>query len=127
PSEAGSDAARDRFVERHAQGSVFHLSGWRRAVRRVFGHEEHDLLAWRGEQLVGVLPLMRCATPLFTSHLVSVPYGVYGGPLADERETELALIDAARALARRLQVGRLELRCLRDPGVELVPSSLYAA
>lgn len=120
------DAARDRFVERHPDGTLFHLAGWRRAVRRVFGHEELDLVARRGEEVVGVLPLMRCRTPRFASHLVSVPYAVYGGPLAIEREVEVALVERAKQLARDLGVGRLELRCQRDPGLDLVPSTLYA-
>jgi FemAB-related protein (PEP-CTERM system-associated) len=127
PSTAADDAARDRYVEAHPEGTVFHRAGWRRAVRRVFGHEEHDLLAWRGAKLAGVLPLMRCATPFLGAHLVSVPYGVYGGPIADDRATELALFEAAKELARDLGVGRLELRCARDPGVDLVPSALYSA
>lgn len=124
---AADDAARDRYVERHADGTVFHLAGWRRAVHRTFGHAEHDLLAWRGGEIVGVLPLMRCKTPFFASHLVSVPYGVYGGPLADTREIELALVGAAQRLARELGVGRLELRCMKDPGLDLAKSTLYSA
>lgn len=125
--DPSSDALRDAFVASQPLGSIFHLSGWRRAVRRVFRHEELDLVAWRGGDIVGVLPLMRCSTPRFTSHLVSVPYGVYGGPLASERAVELALIERASRLARDLGVGRLELRCQRDPGVELQPSTLYAS
>ncbi|MBI5363507.1 MAG: GNAT family N-acetyltransferase [Planctomycetes bacterium] len=107
---------------------MFHLAGWRRAVTRVFRHENRDLLAFRGAELVGVLPLMRCRTPFLASHLISVPYGVYGGPLGADRDVEHALVAEARALARRLGVGRLELRCFEDPGVaELVPSTLYSA
>ncbi|MBK7876632.1 MAG: GNAT family N-acetyltransferase [Planctomycetes bacterium] len=128
PSTAADDAARDRFVEAHPKGTVFHLAGWRRAVRRVFRHEERDLLAFRGKELVGVLPLMRCRTPFLASHLVSVPYGVYGGPIGVDRAVEHALIADARRLARELGVGRLELRCFEDPGVaELAPSTLYSA
>ncbi len=126
PSRPEDDAARDRFVRAQPGSSFFHLAGWRRAVERAFGHEGLDLLAWRGEELVGVLPLMRCARPLFGAHLVSVPYAVYGGPVASEREAELALVAEASALARRLGVGRLELRCAQDPGLDLAPSTLYA-
>jgi hypothetical protein len=76
----GSDPERDRFVLAHPHGSVFHLSGWRRAVERAHGHAPRDLLAWRGAALAGVLPLMRCAgLPFSAPDLVSVPYGVYGG------------------------------------------------
>ena len=128
PSTAADDAARDRFVDAHPKGTVFHLAGWRRAVERVFRHENRDLLAFRGEELVGVLPLMRCRTPFLASHLISVPYGVYGGPIGTDRGVEHALIAEARALGRKLGVGRLELRCFDDPGVpDLAPSTLYSA
>jgi len=126
PADSASDAERDRFVERHAQGTIFHTAGWRRAVERVFGHEGLDRLAWRGGELVGVLPLMRCRTPFLRSHLISAPYGVYGGALAVDRDTELALVEDARRMARALGVGRLELRYAHDPGLDLAPSSLYA-
>jgi hypothetical protein len=46
-AEPLGDAERDRFVSANADGSVFHLSGWRRAVERAFGHEPRDLVALR--------------------------------------------------------------------------------
>jgi FemAB-related protein (PEP-CTERM system-associated) len=126
---ASEDAARDAWVEAHPRGTLFHLSGWRRAVARVFGHRAHDLGAFQDGRLVGVLPLVRCATPL-GAHLISVPYGVYGGPLGETRDVEQALVARAAALARELRVGRLELRTIEPPpappGLELVPHDLYA-
>ena len=121
------DAARDRFVRAHPRGTFFHLAGWRRAVERVFGHAPLDLVAFRGEELVGLLPLMRCGRPFGGCDLVSLPYAVYGGPIATEREVLLALVARASELARELGAGRMELRCAEDPELELVPSALYAA
>ncbi|MDZ4772683.1 MAG: FemAB family PEP-CTERM system-associated protein [Planctomycetota bacterium] len=124
--EAHSDAARDEFVRGSASASVFHLSGWRRAVERVFGHDARDLIAWRENKIVGVLPLFSCSSPFGKRHLISTPYGVYGGPVGTDREVEKALADAAVAMAKADGVGRLELRCFQDPGLALEPSSLYA-
>ena len=126
-ARAADDEARDRFVRAHPRGTIFHLAGWRRAVERAFAHEGLDLVAFRGDELVGVLPLMRCERPLFGAHLVSMPYAVYGGPLGAERQSELALVAEAARLARAEGAGRMELRCAEDLGLELVPSSLYAA
>jgi len=121
------DDARDRFVAEHARGRLFQLAGWRRAVERVFGHEPRDLCAWRGQELVGLLPLSRCRGLLGRSHLISVPYGVYAGPLGADRAVERALVDEAVRAAEAEGVGRLELRCLEDPGLEhLAASDLYA-
>jgi FemAB-related protein (PEP-CTERM system-associated) len=102
------------------------LAPWRRAVVKTFGHEPRDLLAWRGSTIAGVLPLVKCRGPLGRAHLISVPYGVYGGPIGDSHEIETALCRAAIEIAERESVGRLELRCFADPGLDLLPSSLYA-
>lgn len=120
------DALRDAFVRGAPRASVFHLAGWRRAVTRVFGHEPRDLVAWSEGRVVGVLPLFSCRTPFGAKHLVSTPYGVYGGPVGETPEIERALADAAVRMAQEDRVGRLELRCHADPGLDLVPSALYA-
>jgi len=125
--EPGLDAERDAFVRAHPRGTVFHLSGWRRAVERAFGHAPRDLLAESDGRLAGVLPLARCRKLAGGADLVSVPYGVYGGPIGESAEVGHALVAEAVALGRREGVGRVELRCVEDPGVpELAPSDLYA-
>jgi FemAB-related protein (PEP-CTERM system-associated) len=123
PSE---DARRDAYVRAHPRGTFFHLSGWRRVVERVHGHDALDLCAWRGERLVGVLPLMLCRGFLGERRLISMPFATYGGPLGDEPEVERALVERARLQAEELAAGYLELRCLQDGGLGLVPSSLYS-
>jgi FemAB-related protein (PEP-CTERM system-associated) len=127
-ADAGSDPDRDAFVLAHAGGTIFHLSGWRRAVERAHGHAPRDLLARRGGALAGVLPLMRCAgLPFSRPDLVSVPYGVYGGPIGDSGDVVRELVAAAVETGRRERAGRVELRCVSDPGVaDLAPSALYA-
>jgi FemAB-related protein (PEP-CTERM system-associated) len=108
------DAARDAFVAAHPRGTLFHDSRWRRAVNATFGHQGQDLLAFQGQEVVGVLPLMLVPSLPRGNNLISAPYGVYGGPLGATAEVEQRLLEAALELARRLGVGRLELRC-REP------------
>ena len=55
-----------------------------RAVERAFRHEPSDWLAFRGQQLVGVLPLMRTRSLSQHTQLISMPYAVYGGALGHE-------------------------------------------
>ena len=124
---AGADphaAVRDAFVRQHAHGSFFHLTGWGEVIARVHGHERRDLLAWRGSELVGVLPLMLCRG-LRGRNLYSMPYAVYGGPIGVDDEVERALVHEAGELGRRERVGRVELRYLRDTGDDLPVSDLY--
>jgi FemAB-related protein (PEP-CTERM system-associated) len=124
---AAEDGDRDRFVLAHPQGSVFHLAGWRRAVERAHGHAPFDVLVRREGRIAGVLPLMRCQGLFSAPDLVSMPYGVYGGPLGDAPGTVKELVDQAIELGREEGAGRVELRCVEDPGVDgLAPSSLYA-
>jgi FemAB-related protein (PEP-CTERM system-associated) len=126
PAILADDAARDAYVRAHAEGSFFHLAGWRRAVERVMGHAGRDLLAFRGGALVGVLPLVECRGLLGGRSWISMPYAVYGGPLGDDAAVARALFEEAERQALRRRVGRLELRCRADPGLDLPGSELYA-
>lgn len=122
------DEERDAFVHAHARGTLFHDSRWRRVVNRVFGHLGWELQAREEGRLVGVLPMMRVPSLLRGENLVSMPYGVYGGPLGETEAIERRLVRAAQAEAEHLDVGRLELRALHacegDP--PLARSDLYA-
>jgi len=120
------DEARDAFVRGAAGASFFHLAGWRRVVERVMRHRGRDLLAFRGDELVGVLPLMECRGLRGGRSLISMPYAVYGGPLAADGGARQALIEAASALANDRGAGRLELRLREDIGLDWPASSLYA-
>jgi len=124
-AEPGDAAARDAFVRQHERGTFFHLAGWGRVVERVMGHAVRDLLAFQDGALAGVLPLASCRG-LARHNLISVPYAVYGGPLGIDASVERALFEAAEEEAVRERVGRLELRCLHDPGFALPGSELYA-
>lgn len=125
---AADDAARDRYVAAHPEGTFFHLAGWRRAVVKIFGHTPHDLGVWRGGELAGMLPLFACKRPLRAPVWVSTAYAVYGGPLASDATGERALVDAAVAAARADGAAYLDLRTRHvladDSG--LVPQELYA-
>jgi FemAB-related protein (PEP-CTERM system-associated) len=128
PLARADDAARDALVRAAPAGTFFHLAGWERAVERVFGHAPRTLGAFRGTELSGVLPLMSCRTPRFTTNLVSMPYAVYGGPASVAPGADAALVAAAARLAREERVGRLELRCVDDPGTPgFTGTDLYAA
>ena len=125
-SSPPEDQARDAFVRKHPDGTFFHLRGWTKFVEGTYRHRQRDLLAWRGDQLVGVLPLMESRSVSLKRQLISSPYAVYGGALGADRSVTLALIDAAKELARSLRVGHLELRNREDPEVDLPSSDLYA-
>jgi FemAB-related protein (PEP-CTERM system-associated) len=125
PLAAADEARFDAFVRAHERGTFFHLTGWRRAVARVFRHSMLDHLAWRGDAVAGVLPLMMSPRLLGGENLLSSPYAVYGGPLGADSVAEQELVSAAVRLADNRGVGYLELRYQHDPGPDLVGTDLY--
>jgi len=103
-------AAWAAYVERRDQASIFHHPQWCAAVAKVFGHRPLHLLALRGPQVVGVLPLMEVDSFLAGRLHVSVPYGTYGGILADDDSAITALASAALRQARQRRAVVLEFR-----------------
>lgn len=108
-------AERDRaawatFVQTCSDATFFHRIEWRDIIEDVFGHRTHYLLAERSGQIVGVLPLAHVRSRLFGNSLVSLPFAVYGGVAASDRDACDGLHAAAATLASELQVDHLELR-----------------
>ncbi len=110
PFREADRAAWDRFVLAAPGATFFHRIGWRDIIETVFDHHTHYLLAERGSEIVGVLPLAQIRSWLFGHSLVSLPFAVYGGVAATDPAAVPALHRAALALARELGVDHLELR-----------------
>lgn len=100
----------DAFVQGCPTASFFHLSGWKEVIERSFGHPTFYLYAESAGEIRGVLPLGQVKSRLFGNALISVPFLVLGGVASTDDEAREALEEAARALARELQVDYLELR-----------------
>jgi FemAB-related protein (PEP-CTERM system-associated) len=122
------EAAWDRFVKAAPAGTFFHQLGWRWLVERVFDHRAHYLLARRGTEITGVLPLFEMKSLLFGHSLVSIPFAIGGGVVVgggDDAGTADALVRRARALAERLGVDYLELRSEQPAAADLLTKDLY--
>jgi FemAB-related protein (PEP-CTERM system-associated) len=106
----------DEYVEGHLDATFFHASAWRDLVRRRFPmHRPRYLEARRAGRRVGVLPLFETRSPLSGRALVSLPYAVYGGPLASDEGAALALLARLKELVRDGGYRFAELRSLRLP------------
>ncbi len=108
--EPSDVASWEHFVNRSSKSTFFHRIGWKQIIEQVFHHRTHYRIAERAGKVVGVLPLAEIRSWLFGHSLVSLPFGVYGGPAADDSEVDHALAEAAVALARSLGVQHLEMR-----------------
>jgi len=98
------------YVERTPEATFFHKAEWQQVLKRAFGHRSHYLYAEQDGNVVGILPLAEVKSRLFGHSLISTPFCVYGGPVADSQEITDRMIEQACRLADELQVDHLELR-----------------
>lgn len=103
----------DAFVQSNPDATFFHRAGWKRVIERAFRHTTHYLYCERDGVIEGVLPLVHIKHPLFGNSLISVAFGVYGGPVALSEAAERSLDQAAHSLAEDLDVDYLEYRPLK--------------
>jgi FemAB-related protein (PEP-CTERM system-associated) len=100
----------DAYVLAHPDGTFFHRYGWKRLIESTYRYPGRYLLAERGGALCGVFPLGEVKHLLFGHSLVSVPFCVYGGALADDDQARESLEVEATRLAADLGVDYLEVR-----------------
>jgi FemAB-related protein (PEP-CTERM system-associated) len=100
----------DDFVMNHPDATVYHLSPWGDVVRKVYRLRTCYLSARSGGKVTGILPLARVGFPFLGRQLVSLPYHMYGGLIAEGEEAEGRLLEAAAGVARELGAGSVELR-----------------
>jgi FemAB-related protein (PEP-CTERM system-associated) len=108
--EPQDEAAWEGFVFAQADTSFFHRAGWRRVIENSLGHRAHYRCAWRGDTLVGILPLIEIKSRLFGHALISLAFGVAGGIAALDAATVTALAEDAAQLGEKLGVDFVELR-----------------
>jgi FemAB-related protein (PEP-CTERM system-associated) len=105
------DRARwEEFVHRCPDATFFHRIGWKDIIEDSFGFNTHYLLAERGTQIVGILPLAEVKSLLFGHALVSLPFCTYAGVASLETEALAALHAFAQQLGEKIGVEHLELR-----------------
>jgi len=122
-----ADIARwDEYVNGSPQATFFHRAGWKTVLERAFGHRPYYLYAERDGQIEGILPLAHNKSWLFGNHLVSSPFCVYGGVVADNDKVAGALRTAACDLAHTLGVDALELRSMTDSNSGWPAKALYS-
>ena len=121
-----ADRARwDAFVMATPEATFFHRAAWRDVMERAFGHRTLFLYAERDGRICGVLPLARVKSLLFGDALISLPFCVYGGVVAEDEDARDALLDSAEARAVALGVGHLECRNLSPQRARWATQDLY--
>jgi len=104
------DPSWDEFVYNDPEGTFFHLWGWRDVLAGSFGYEPYYLCAEEGGKTYGVLPLFLVRSMLFGKSVVTIPLGVYGGPLATTDRAEAVLLQMANEITQKHRARYLEIR-----------------
>ena len=102
----------DAFVEACPQATFFHRAGWKSVIDRSFGHPTYFVCARRGNEVVGVLPLVHVKSMLFGNALISNAFCVAGGPVASDDEALSHLIAYAAKTLESVGADYVELRDL---------------
>lgn len=99
----------DAWVRDHEAGTFFHLSPWRGIFEDVFRHRTLYLLAERGNDIVGVLPMVEVKSRLFGHSVSSLPFCAYAGAIGEDAAVHL-LEERADELATERGAEYLEFR-----------------
>jgi FemAB-related protein (PEP-CTERM system-associated) len=98
------------FIERHPDATPDHQWQWRQVFENVFSQKCAYLAARRGDEVIGVLPLVLFRSMLFGRFAVSVPYLNYGGLLATDAQAVGPLVARATEIAKEFGASHIELR-----------------
>lgn len=115
----------DAFVQACPDATFFHRAGWQRVIEEAFGHPTWFLYAERDGKIEGVLPLAQINSRLFGNSLMSLPFCVYGGVVANSAEAMQKLTDAAQQKAESLNVDALEMRNQKSQHPDWAHKDLY--
>jgi FemAB-related protein (PEP-CTERM system-associated) len=100
----------DEFVLGHPESTFFHLWGWRDVLGESFGYKPYYLCVEEAGELAGILPLFLVRSYLFGKSLITIPLGMYGGPIAKNQRAEQSLLKAAEELLEAKNARYLEIR-----------------
>jgi FemAB-related protein (PEP-CTERM system-associated) len=117
----------DQFVLKHPDGSPFHQMGWKRAVQRTYRFRPLYFFAKRGSRITGIAPAFLTSNWLTGRCLLSTPFAVYGGVIAEDIESESLLVARLEELAMEHKVQYLELRNRKQRELSgYLPNQRYA-
>jgi len=108
--EQTDQAEWDAFVNSRSDATFFHLWSWRDVLARSFGYRPAYITVKDDGGVQGILPLFLVRSILFGRSVVSIPLGVYGGPIATSHAVERLLLDKAEEIAYAHDAKYLEVR-----------------
>jgi len=99
------------YVDKNPAASLYHRAEWRKIIQKTYGHESFYFVARDTKKnIVGILPLIHLSSHLFGNFLISMPYCMNGGAIADHPSIEAMLIQQANHHASSLDIDHIEYR-----------------
>jgi len=115
----------DQFVFDHNDATFFHRAGWKTVIEKSFGHPTYFFYVEENGQIQGILPLGHVKSRLFGNALISTPFSVYGGIVANGENAKRILEEKAIELASQLNVDYLEMRNIQSTNSRWTTKDLY--
>lgn len=98
------------FIKSRPETHLYHDYRWRGVIKDSFGHEPFYLVARNESGVAGVFPLFFMKSRIMASALISLPFLNYGGPVVNDPEIALKLIEKAREIIGEAGASYMELR-----------------
>lgn len=115
----------DSYVENHPESTFFHKAGWQDVIEKSFGHKTYFLFVENKNEITGILPMANISSLLFGNSLVSTPFCVYGGAIANDEKTIDILYERASELAKELKLDHFETRHSKNKYKDWPEKDLY--
>ncbi|MCX5680465.1 MAG: FemAB family PEP-CTERM system-associated protein [Candidatus Omnitrophica bacterium] len=108
------------YVNSKPHAHFYYDYRWKKALEDSFGHQCFYLMAKEGGKVSGVLPLIFIRNRIIASSLVSIPFLNYGGILADDKVTELFLLNKAISILKEVKGVYIEIRGLEKLDLPMI-------
>ena len=122
----------NEWVTSNPWASFYHLWEWGEVLCKTYQYQRYYFAVKRGQEILGVLPLIYIRSKIFANKLVSLPFAEYGGPLLtdslDSSEIESTLAIFSKTLSTLARLFRVDYVELRQPKFSLslmVPTSVF--
>ncbi len=114
-SNTQDTGAWDEFVGQHDRGLFFHLSAWQSVIKQTYRFTAHYLIAKQGSAIVGILPACLVKRPFIGKAVISNPFSVSAGPVAESPDIAEALLRRLVEDGRKFGARYIELRDVALP------------
>jgi hypothetical protein len=100
----------DEFVRDHPHSIAWQSYGWSDVVCKHNGLDFYPIAVFDGGRIQGILPIYHVKDVTGKSRLISVPYAVAGGMLADNPDVRKILLDKAIEISHRYNSCKITLK-----------------